>query len=950
MTTEMSIPGGSRIPVNIEEEMRGSYLAYAMSVIVGRALPDVRDGLKPVHRRVLYAMYEQRNLYNTSYKKSARIVGDVIGKYHPHGDQAVYDTMVRMAQDFSLRYPLVDGQGNFGSIDGDPAAAMRYTEVRMTRLAGHLLDDIEKETVEWQENYDGSETEPTVMPAALPNLLVNGSGGIAVGMATNMPPHNLREIIEATITVIRNPEVTVDELLAIVPGPDFPTGGFIYGREGIEQAYRTGRGIVKMRAKADTEFDERGDETAVVVTELPYQVNKARLMERIADLVRDKKIEGIRDLRDESDRQGMRVVVELKKGAMGQIVLNKLFAMTAMQSTFGIINLAIVDNQPKELTLKELLVHFVNHRRDVVTRRCRYELRKAEERSHVLEGYLIALENIDEVVALIKASANPVEARGGLIARFSLSEVQAQSILDMRLQRLTGLEVDKIKTEYEEIQTTIAHLLAILGSDELLMQEIVDELEVIRERYGDERRTVIVDASSSIGMEDLIADEDMVVTITATGYIKRTPLAEYRTQRRGGRGRSGMTTKTEDIVTDLFVASAHSLLLIFTDRGQVYPLKVWELPKAGINATGKAIVNLIPLASDEKVKSVVPVRDLDRDDVFLVFATRRGTVKRTRLDQYRNVRNSGIRAIVLTEADDLIAVRLATAGSRVMMVTAQGQSIVFNVGDARAMGRATRGVRGIRLRGDDRVVAMDVLGVNEALLVRDSDEDTPEDGDAPDVDGVEGEMDAAADLGDGDDDLAAEADADDEDEIAAEADTDDDDDEISAEEDEPVVPMVVLLTENGYGKRTPLHRFRIQRRGGLGLRALPYTERNGRLVDMCRVRKDQDLMVITSGGTIIRIPVAEISVYSRQAKGVRVITADKGELVVSMRAVVASDDEDELDELLEGAALAEGADLAPGEAVADLDGTAADTGLDDGAGEAPEPTEDAATDGGEPEG
>jgi DNA gyrase subunit A len=881
MTTDTTSREGHRAPVNIEEEMRGSYLAYAMSVIIGRALPDVRDGLKPVHRRVLFAMYEQRNHYNSAYKKSARIVGDVIGKYHPHGDQAVYDTMVRMAQDFSLRYPLVDGQGNFGSIDGDPAAAMRYTEVRMTRLAGEMLGDIEKETVHWQENYDGSEKEPTVMPAAFPNLLVNGSGGIAVGMATNMPPHNLTEIVDATVTCIENPDVTCDELMELVPGPDFPTAGYIYGRQGIVQAYNTGRGIIKMRAKADIELDEKGDETAIIVNELPYQVNKARLLERIAELVRDKKIEGIRDLRDESDRRGMRMVIELKKGAMGQIVLNKLFAMTAMQSTFGIINLAIVDGQPKVLTLKELLLHFVNHRRDVVTRRCRYELRRATERAHVLEGYLIALDNIDEVVSIIKASPTPQTAREGLIARFTLSEVQAQSILDMRLQRLTGLEVDKIKEEYAEIQVTIGKLEEILGSDSKLMDVIVGELRDIQERFGNARRTEIVDASSDIGMEDLIADEDMVVTMTATGYIKRTPLADYRTQARGGRGRTGMSTKTEDVVTNVFVASAHTRLLIFTDRGQVYPIKVWELPRAGINATGKAIVNLIPLEQGETIKSVVPVGSLERQDLYLLFATRKGLVKRTRLDQYKNVRNSGIRAIALMEDDDLIGVRLAAAGSRVMMVTGRGQSIVFHLEDARATGRATRGVRGIRLRGDDVVIAMDVLDIHEKL---EETELAPVDGEAP----AEGDE-LTDDMSQEEEALAA-AEA----EEAEEA--DEGDDEEVTEEEIATVPTVLLITENGYGKRTPLHRFRIQRRGGLGLRALPYVERNGALVDMARVKQDQDLLVVTDGGTIIRLRVDSVNVYSRQAKGVKVIRPDKNEKVVSVNPVAAAEDED--DEIL----------------------------------------------------
>ncbi len=845
----------NRIPVNIEEEMRGSYLAYAMSVIIGRALPDVRDGLKPVHRRVLYAMYEQRNTFNSAYKKSARIVGDVIGKYHPHGDSAVYDTMVRMAQDFSMRYLLVDGQGNFGSVDGDPPAAMRYTEVRMTRLAGELLADIEKGTVDWQENYDGSESEPTVMPAAYPNLLVNGSGGIAVGMATNMPPHNLREVVEATIAAIKNPEISIDELAEIVPGPDFPTGGYIYGRQGIDSAYRTGRGKMKVRAKAHIELDERGDEKAIIVTELPYQVNKARLLETIAGLVRDKKIEGIRDLRDESDRTGMRIYIELKRDAMGQIVLNKLFRMTNMQTTFGIINLAIVRGQPRVLNLKELLVHFINHRRDVVTRRCRFELKKAEDRAHILEGYLIALDHIDEVIAIIKASPTPAEAREKLRARFGLSEIQAQSILDMRLQRLTGLEHDKIREEYAEVQKVIADLKAILADDVRLMNLIVEELEAIKERYSDERRTEIIASSGEIGMEDLIADEDMVVTVTTTGYIKRTPLTEYRTQRRGGRGRSGMNTKSADDVTHLFAASAHTSLLLFTDRGQVYPLKVWQLPRGGLTARGNAMVNLIPLEHGEQLRSIVPVESLEDDSQFLVFSTRLGQVKRTALSAYKNVRNSGIRAIVLTEEDDLVKVALASADQQIMLVTERGQSIIFQLGDVRPTGRATQGVRGIRLLKDDHVAAMDVLSVGE-LLARD---DSEEEGTEPDA-ADDASEDAAADAG----------------EDAGEM-------------------TVVLVTENGYGKRTPLRHFRLQKRGGKGLRALPYAERNGRLVSMCQVVLGDDLMVVTDGGTIIRLPVAEIRSYSRGAKGVRIIGV-QGELVASIQAVQASEEDDtELD-------------------------------------------------------
>jgi len=882
MDTTTPTSDGRRIPVNIEEEMRGSYLAYAMSVIIGRALPDVRDGLKPVHRRVLYAMYEQRNTYNSAYKKSARIVGDVIGKYHPHGDSAVYDTMVRMAQPFSMRYLLVDGQGNFGSVDGDPAAAMRYTEVRMTRLAGELLNDIEKETVDWQDNYDGSEKEPSVLPAAYPNLLVNGAGGIAVGMATNMPPHNIHEVIRATIRLIAEPDIDVRELMKIIPGPDFPTAGYIFGRQGIVDAYTTGRGKIKIRAKAEIELDDKGDERAIIVTELPYQVNKAKLLETIAGLVRDKKIDGIRDLRDESDRTGMRMVIELKRGAIGQIVLNKLFAMTSMQTTFGIINLAIVRGQPQVLTLKELLFHFVNHRRDVVTRRSRFELRKAEERAHILEGYLIALDNIDEIIALIKASQTPADARDALMVRFGLSEVQAQSILDMRLQRLTGLEREKIQAEYDEVMARITELRAILADDAKLMALIVSELEDLDTRYQDARRTQIVENSGEIEMEDLIADEDMVVTVTTTGYIKRTPLSEYRTQRRGGKGRAGMNTKDADDVTNLFVASAHTLLLIFTNTGQVYPLKVWELPQGGINASGKAIVNLIPLEEGESIRSIVPVESLDDPDKFLVFVTHQGVIKRTALDQYKNVRQKGIRAINLADDDDLVGVRLATEDGYIMLVTARGQAILFLVSDVRAMGRASTGVRGIKLRGKDAVAAMDVVTL--------------------DIAGEDASQEGAAE---GDDD-AAEATGAEVDEVEA----DDDGDDGEADVDEST-PTIVLVTENGYGKRTPLAQFRVQKRGGLGLRALPFTDRNGPLVAMSQVQSSDDLMVVTDGGTIIRLPVGEIRAYSRAAKGLRIINL-KGEKVVSIHAVTSSD-EDAAAEVEDETLVVDGVDPTDGE-------------------------------------
>lgn len=859
MDTPNNTSGGARIPVDIADEMRGSYLAYAMSVIVGRALPDVRDGLKPVHRRVLFAMHEQRNVWNSAYKKSARIVGDVIGKYHPHGDSAVYETMVRMAQDFSLRYLLVDGQGNFGSVDGDPAAAMRYTEVRMTRLAGEMLADIEKETVNWQDNYDGSEHEPQVLPAGFPNLLVNGSGGIAVGMATNMPPHNLREAIEATVAVIENPSISIRELTQLMPGPDFPTGGVIHGRAGIHSAYETGRGKVQVRAVADIELDEKGDERAIIITELPYQVNKAQLLIAIADLVRDKRIDGIRDLRDESDRDGMRVVIELKRGAVGQIVLNQLYKMTSMQQTFGIINLAIVRGQPKVLNLKELLTEFIHHRRDVVTRRCRFELAKAKDREHILAGYLRAMDIIDEIVQLIKASAGPPEAKEGLIVRFGFSEVQAQAVLDLRLQRLTGLERDKIEAERAELLLRIAELAAILASNELLMALIVKELRAIQDQFSDTRRTRIIDASGEIGMEDLIAEEAMVVTITTTGYIKRTPLSEYRTQKRGGKGRSGMNTKDEDNVANLFVASTHALLLVFTDQGQVYSLKVWEVPAGGIAGSGKAIVNLIQLAEGEKVRNVLAVESLEDANRFLVFATRNGTVKRTALDQFKNLRAAGLRAINLNDDDDLVQVKVATAEQAVLLVTARGQAIIFRLDDLRPLGRATQGVRGIKLRKDDTLVALEIIDGKELVA-----DEAEHDDDGDEVETALEPTDEGADVADVD--------------VAAAA----------ADADE----TLVFVTERGYGKRTPIRQFRIQKRGGLGLRALPYAARNGNLVSAALGRSEDDLMVVTDGGTIIRLALGEVQVYSRNAKGVRIINA-KEELVVASYPVPAAEPETE---------------------------------------------------------
>jgi DNA gyrase subunit A len=710
-------PPEVHFPVDIEEEMKRSYLDYAMSVIIGRALPDARDGLKPVHRRVLYGMWEAGNRAGRPYKKSARIVGDVMGKYHPHGDAAIYDTVVRMAQDFSLRYLLVDGQGNFGSIDGDNPAAMRYTEVRLTRLAEEMLgDDIGKETVDWIPNYDGSELEPRVLPSAIPNLLMNGSTGIAVGMATNIPPHNLGEIVDALTLLIDKPEAELRELFEKIPGPDFPTAGFIHGIEGIWHAYATGRGAIQLRARASIEQMERGDREAIVVTELPYQVNKAKLVERIAELVRGKKIEGIADLRDESDRDGIRIVLELKKGEIGEVLLNQLYKLTPMQTTFGIILLAIVDQQPRVLTLKELLERFLDHRKTVVIRRTRYDLRKAEERAHILEGILKALDQLDEVIATIRTSHDAAEARERLMSGFALSDVQSQAILDMRLQRLTGLEREKVVEEYRELVQTIERLRAILGSDRLVLEEIRRELLDVRERFGDRRRTEIVPEASDITIEDMIADEDMVITVTSSGYIKRSPLTAYREQQRGGKGRTGMLTKEDDFVEHLFVASAHSYILVFTQSGRVHWLKVHEVPAAGPAAKGKAIVNLLQLAPEERVATTVAVKEF-RDDVNLVFATERGVVKKTELSAYGNPRAGGIIGINVDEGDRLLAVRVAEPGHDILLGTARGLSIRFPETDLRPLGRATRGVRGISLRPGDRVVAMEPLDPSGGLLL-----------------------------------------------------------------------------------------------------------------------------------------------------------------------------------------------------------------------------------------
>jgi DNA gyrase subunit A len=702
-------PAEQPIPVDIEDEMKRSYLDYAMSVIIGRALPDVRDGLKPVHRRVLYGMWESGNRSDRAYKKSARIVGDVMGKYHPHGDTAIYDTVVRMAQDFAMRYPLVDGQGNFGSIDGDNPAAMRYTEVRLTRLAEEMIrEDIDKETVAWVPNYDGSEREPSVLPARVPNLLVNGATGIAVGMATNIPPHNLGEVIDAIELLIDNPEVTLRELMTVLPGPDFPTAGFIHGLAGIHSAYSTGRGIIQVRARAEIETSARGERQAIVITEIPYQVNKKRLLERIAELVREKKLEGVADLRDESDRDGIRIVVDIKRGEVPEVILNSLYKMTQMQTTFGIILLAIVDNQPKVMTLQELLLHFLNHRKTVIIRRTRYDLRKAEERAHVLEGILKALDHLDEVITTIRASRTPAEARERLMSGFALSEVQAQAILEMRLQRLTGLEREKVVEEFRELMALIERLRAILGSDHLVLVEIRRELAELKAAFGDRRRTEIIPETQDISIEDMIADEDMVITVTRSGYVKRSPLALYRAQHRGGKGRTGMVTKEDDFVEHLYVASAHSYVLVFTESGRMHWLKVHEIPETGAAARGKAIVNLLNLEPNERLATTVAVREF-RDDRYLLFATADGTVKKTALSAYRNPRLGGIIGIYLDAGDRLLAVRETDGGKDVLLATARGFAVRFAESDVRPKGRATYGVRGISLRKGDRVVGAAIL-------------------------------------------------------------------------------------------------------------------------------------------------------------------------------------------------------------------------------------------------
>lgn len=706
----------NKVTVNIEDEMRKSYMDYAMSVIVGRALPDVRDGLKPVHRRILFAMHDLGNDFNKPYKKSARVVGDVIGKYHPHGDTAVYDTIVRMAQDFSLRHPLVDGQGNFGSIDGDSAAAMRYTEIRMDKLSHELLSDIDKETVDFGPNYDDSLQEPLVLPCRFPNLLVNGSEGIAVGMATKIPPHNLGEVIDGLIALIDDPRIGLEELIEKIPGPDFPTAGFINGREGIHQAYESGRGIVQMRARAMVEVDRRSSREAIIVTEIPFQVNKARLIEKIADLVKNKKIEGISDLRDESDRDGMRIVIELKRDAVAGVIINQLYKMTAMQSSFGIIMLAIVGGQPKVLSLREVLDSFVDHRREIVTRRCIYELKKAEARAHILQGLKLALDNLDEVIQIIKSSATPAEAKKGLIERFLFSEIQAQAILDMRLHRLTGLEQNKIIEELEQIMAQIARLKEILASEVEILKIIKTELIELKEKFANPRRTEIIDRAADLTLEDMIVEEDMVVTVTHGGYIKRNAVSLYRAQRRGGKGKSGIKPKEEDFVENLFIASTHSYVLIFTTTGKVYWLKVHEIPQGGRASRGKAIVNLLQLDKDEKVTTILPVKEFE-EGKYIVTATAHGIIKKTDLMAYSNPRVGGIIALTIDEGDSLIEARLTDGKRDLLLATRNGKSIRFPEGNVRSMGRPARGVRGMTLEGDDEIIGLQTVTDNTALAL-----------------------------------------------------------------------------------------------------------------------------------------------------------------------------------------------------------------------------------------
>ena len=844
------------LPISLEDEMRRSYLDYAMSVIVGRALPDVRDGLKPVHRRVLFAMHELNNDWNKAYKKSARVVGDVIGKYHPHGDMAVYDTIVRMAQDFSLRYMLVDGQGNFGSVDGDNAAAMRYTEVRMARIGHELLADIDKETVDFGPNYDGSEEEPLILPARIPNLLINGSSGIAVGMATNIPPHNLSEVLAACQALLANPDLTIDQLIDIVPAPDFPTAGIIYGVSGVRDGYRTGRGRVVMRAKTHFEdLDKSGNRQSIIVDELPYQVNKRTLLEKIAELVNEKKIEGISEIRDESDKSGMRVVIELKRGEIPDIILNNLYKMTQLQDTFGMNMVALVDGQPRLLNLKQMLECFLAHRREVVTRRTVFELRKARDRGHILEGLAVALSNVDDIIALIKAAPTPADAKIGLMSRtwpsplvadmlkraaaeasrpdgigpefgmtdkgYRLSDIQAQAILELRLQRLTGLEQDKIVNEYREVMEKIADLLDILAKPARITEIIGQELNDVREQFvvatKDKRRSEIVTHTQDLGVEDLIAPQDMVVTLSHTGYIKSQPLTDYRAQRRGGRGKQAAAIKDDDFVEHLFVANTHDYILCFSNRGRCYWLKVYEVPQGSRISRGKPIVNMFPLDEGEKINAILPVKEF-AEDRYVFMATSLGTVKKTPLSDFSNPRKAGIIAVALDESDYLIGAQLTSGSNDIMLVSDAGKAVWFDEEDVRPMGRPARGVRGMKLLKNQQVLS---------LLVAQDDAQT-----------------------------------------------------------------VLVATENGFGKRTALADFRHSGRGTQGVKAIADSARNGRVVAAKLVSDEDEIMLITTGGVLIRTRVNEIRELGRATQGVTLISLDDGEKLAGLEKIVETDDEE----------------------------------------------------------
>src|SRR5918994_971672 len=829
----------NRTPVNIEDEMKRSYLDYAMSVIIGRALPDVRDGLKPAHRRVLYAMSQMGLASNRAYRTCAKGIGEAIGNYHPHGDQPAYDTLVRLAQDFNMRKTLVDGQGNFGSVDGDPPAAYRYTEARLEALAESLMEDLDKATVDFVPNFDETTTEPTVFPATYPNLLVNGSTGIAVGMATNIPPHNLGEVIDGVIWIIENTlmqgaqgaqgaqggqgavsytkEQKLKELIRLIPGPDFPTGGIIVGKRGIHEAYLTGRGSIQVRAKTEIETTKKGDRQQIIVSEIPYQLNKTRLLERIAELVRDKALEGISDLRDESDRDGMRIVIELKRGEVAEVVLNNLFKQTQLQTTFGIIMLAIAGGRPKVLPLLDVVEQFIEFRREIVRRRTEFELRKAEARAHILEGLRIALDHLDEVIKLIRGSKNPAEAREGLMTQFKLSQLQSQAILDMQLQRLTGLERQKILDELAELMKTIERLRAILSSDKLLLEIIVNELKAVRDKYGDDRRTEIIDESGELRIEDLIADEDMAITVTNTGYIKRTPISTYRAQRRGGKGRIGMRTREEDYVSHLFVASTHAYIMIFTDRGRAYWLKVHEVPDVGPGGKGKAIVNLVQLEADEKIAALLAVREWPDGEgqQFVVMGTRKGVVKKTDLSSFSNPRAGGIIAIGIKDGDAVIAVELSDGKEQVFIGTRDGMAIRFEETDVRPMGRNAYGVRGITLREGDEVVAMEVVREGGTVLT---------------------------------------------------------------------------VAQNGYGKRTGLEEYRLQSRGGVGIINIQTSDRNGKVVGIAYVHDDDELMLISQQGMILRMKAGDIRTIGRATQGVRLIEMEEGDEVVAIAKLAEKDE------------------------------------------------------------